>query len=204
MERLTAAYAALARGDPAETLRLLDGWKSDLPALAARGSAYRAQALRDAGRTVDADRELTHAIQLAKKCGDVEGVATLRRLRAPITASLAALVMADQERKKDLYLLDTSNDTLDADGLIRKANALTDAGRPEATGVAALARERASEPRHTVLSYLAEARCTPDHAAELIRAAHAVADDAGDHNLITAVAQAARAARVTLDTPTFG
>lgn len=203
MERLAAAFAALTRGDAQEALQFLDGWTHETPTLSARASAYRAQALRDLGRMEEADRELTAAIRLAKQAGDTAGVATLRTLRAPISASLAALAAAEQQRKKDLGLLRTPDDGLDADELIRKANAMTDAGQNAAETVS-LARTRATEPRHVVLAYLAEARGDSANAASLIRAAHIVADNADDHNLVTAVAHAARAAGVRLDAPTFG
>ncbi|MBM4369113.1 MAG: hypothetical protein FJ102_23065 [Deltaproteobacteria bacterium] len=61
---------------------------------------------------------------------------------------------------------------------------------------------RATDPRAQVLAHLALARFTRDPAE--VHAAHAVADLADDQNLLTAVAQAARALGVKLRGPSFG
>jgi tetratricopeptide (TPR) repeat protein len=216
-EALLAAFAALRRHDPAAVLAALDGLRAPTrPGLEARAAAYRAQALRSLGRLDEAERAAADAVQLARRADDPAGVEQLRVLHASILAGLAATRAATVERTRDAVLADTSDDVLlagctgaeRAAALVRKAGALTDAGRlAEALACAARARaeaQAAGSPREEVLGWLCAVRAAPDDAHALLASAHAVADAANDANLVTAVAQAARAAGVALAPPAFG
>ena len=80
-----AAFEALRRKDWAAALALADSVHvPDRPALGARVAAFRAQALQALGRLDDAERAAAAAVQLAKRAGDVAGVAQLRALHASI------------------------------------------------------------------------------------------------------------------------
>ena len=200
--------AMLRASDPRGALAALDslgepGWAALPPAEAARAHAYRAQALRGVGRVEEAAREVIHAIRFAKAEGDSESVAALRALHTEISASVASVRLAEAGRLADAALISAPDATLDAEGLLRKAAALADSGAAaEAESVTRLALASASTPREVVLAHLALARLTRDEA--LIHAAHSVADAADDHNLITAVAHAARALGVRIGPPSFG
>lgn len=190
---LEAALAALRSHDPSLALDLLRDCSG------AHAHAYRGQAYRDLGLFDEADRELMHAIHLAKQAGDTSGVSELRALRAPITGALAARAAADTEREQ---LLAADESAMDGETLLRLADAL--AGDPRAAEVARRARALAVDPRGTVLALLAEARADPERAAERVREAHQTADEADDHNLIAAVARTAKLLGVELLRPRFG
>ncbi|MDP2316122.1 MAG: hypothetical protein Q8P41_24710 [Pseudomonadota bacterium] len=221
-EAALAAFAALRRRDWPAAIAAAEALRApDRPALEARGAAYRAQALRELGRIDEAERAAASAVQLAKKAGDVDGVAQLRALHASILAGLAATRAAAQERARDATLADMPDDALiegvegaeRAAALVRKAGALADAvvaghttRRDECLAVTtrAIAEARvAGSAREEVLALLCAARVAPDPAVP-IHAAHAVADATSDQNLVTAVARAARAAGVALPLPGFG
>ncbi len=215
-EAALAAFAALRRRDWAGAVAAAEDVRApDRPALEARGAAYRAQALRELGRLDEAERAAAAAVQLAKRAGDVDGVAQLRGLHASILAGVAATRAAAQERARDATLADQPDDALIAGltgaeraaALVRKAGALADAGRAEeclAVTTRAVAEARAAgTPREEVLALLCAARVAVDPAVP-IGAAHMVADMASDMNLVTAVARAARAAGVALAQPRFG
>lgn len=205
---LHTIVARLRANDPLGALAALDalgeaGWVALSPAESARAHAYRAQALRGVGRAEDAAREVLHAIRFAKSEGDAESLAALRSLHTEISASVASLRLADAGRRADAALLTVPEATLDAEGLLRQAGALADSGRPaDAERVTRLALARAATPRDLVLAHLALARLTRDEA--MVHAAHRVADAADDHNLLTAVAHAARALGVRFAPPSFG
>ncbi len=217
-EAVLAAFAALQRRDATSVLTMLDGLKAaDRPGLEGRAAAYRSQALQQLGRLDEAERAAATAVPLAKRAGDVKGVEQLRALHAQLVAALAARNAVTQQRDTDAGLTNVSDDVLlvGAGGvaaLVRKANALIDAGRP---GDARITAERArnaahacADAREEVLACLSAARAAradePAAVPDLIRAAHAVADASNDMNLVTAVAHAARAAGVTLVPPRFG
>ncbi len=204
---LHAIVAKLRSNDPAGALAALDaigeaGWAALLPPEAARAHAYRAQALRGVGRVEEAAREVIHAIRYAKTQGDTESVVALRALHTEISASVAGVRLAEAGRLADAALVSAPDTTLDAEGLLRKAAALHDGDPAEAERLTRLALETAVSPREVVLAHLALARLTRDESR--IHAAHRVADDADDHNLLTAVAQAARALGVRFAPPSFG
>ncbi len=205
---LHAIVALLRENDASGALAALDalgepGWAALAPAEAARAHAYRAQALRGVGRVEEAAREVIHAIRFAKAEGDAESVVALRALHTEISASVASVRLAEAGRLADAALISAPDDTLDAEGLLRKAGALANAGAlPDAERATRLAVSRALTPREIVLTHLALARLTRDEG--LIHAAHRVADAADDHNLITAVAHAARALGVRFAPPSFG
>lgn len=201
MSALQAAWEALGRGDADGVLAALDGFVDPDPRGRARAAAWRAQALQKLGRIDEADRALGEAIRAAKEAGDTAGVTQLRALRAPLLASIAALETAKQQRAADRALLDRPDETLSVDERIRKATVLTEDG---AVGEAAalLRGIVATDARSRVLVLLALARC--EAPGPHILAAHRIADEESDMNLVTAVAHAARAAGVSLPGPAFG
>lgn len=197
---LGEAFAALRRGEPARCLELLEGAEpapADLP----RVWAWRAQAYERLGRLPEADRALLEAIRGARALGEVEAVRQLRAIQARVVAGLAAAEELRRRQQEDRALLDRDEAALDEDERLRKATVLLDDGEVEAAR-RVLDAVKGEEPRTRVLRLLALARCGDP--AEAIRAAHRVADDAGDPNLVTAVAHAARAAGVRLEPPSFG
>lgn len=202
MDPLAEAYAALVRDDPPAALAALAGADTSTPGRAARHAAYTAQALQRLGRAREADRAYEEAIRLARAAGDDDGVRALRQLRHSLVPSLVALDTADCSAAADRALLGEPDDGLDADALVRKANAALHAGLSEvAAASAAAARTRATSAREMVLAILAEAGARPELREVLIHEAHAIADADGDTNLVAAVGRAARAASVTLRPP---
>ncbi len=222
-DALARVYACLRADDHAGVLEAAARLPHTLPpAQRGRVEAWRAQALRALGRVEEADRAVLEAIRAAKADGDVDAVRQLRELQSSIVASLAAKRHADAARAADarlaelddeVLLADCADDAARADALLRRANARSDAGRTADASVdlerAAALAEAAGEVRPRVLVLLAQARlarATEDSAsaARFIVAAHALADASDDMNLVTAVAQAARAAGVKLARPSFG
>ncbi len=200
---LREVVALLQAHDAAGALAALDALRDLTPDEAAHAHAWRAQALRAVGRVEEAAREVSHALRHAKGVADSDGVTALRALHTEIYASIANLRLAEAGRQADAALALTPDAELDAEGLLRKAIALLDAADPEAAErVTRLALARALAPREVVLTHLALARLTLDPA--LVHAAHRAADAADDHNLLTAVAQAARALGIRFAPPTFG
>ncbi|MSQ03320.1 MAG: hypothetical protein EXR71_15750 [Myxococcales bacterium] len=199
---LTAAYSALQAGDAAEALALLEALPPLVPADEARRRAWQAQALRAVGRAEEGAREVIAAIRIAKALGDADGVAALRALHTDLARSVASLHTAEEGRLRDQALLAADDATLDNDGRLRRAFALLTAGRrPEASALVRRVATEATELRDQVLSRLALARMDDDEAA--LHEAHTLADDADDHNLLTAVAQTARQLGKSLRAPEF-
>ena len=220
---LATAWDSLRAGRDADVLAVLTRLPADLvPELRARAEAWRAQALRGLGRVEEADRVVVLAIRLAKQAGDVDGVRELRVLQAGIVASLAHHRTAEAERAKDAALVGREDEALLAGAaddeersqrLLRRGQAELDGGNTVAAlrsfAAASDHAARSGLPRPQVLALLARARAhatSVDVAAveATIHAAHALADDSDDMNLVTAVAHAARAAGVTLAPPAFG
>jgi hypothetical protein len=206
MDPLAAAYDALVRGDAAAALERLNELDAPAsPGRAARHAAYTAQALQRLGHAREADHAYEDAIRLAREAGDLDGVKALRQLRHSLVPSLVALDTADNAADAARALLDQPDEALDADALVRKAAAAMAAGlRDVAAASAAAARARATNARESVLAILAEAGAREELRDLLIHEAHAIADEDGDMNLVTAVAKAARAAKLTLKPPSFG
>jgi hypothetical protein len=198
---LAEAWAALRRGDAEGCLRLLATVDDPDPRAVGRAHAWRAQALRELGRVEEAEREIFAAIRVAKSIGDTEGVASLRPLQQSILASAAAIATAQRQRAEDRARLDRPLEALGDEDRLRKAALLVDDGQIEAARTT-LAHVEGTDARTRVLVLLTAARF--DDPEGKIRAAHEIADAADDQNLITAVAQAARAAAVSLAPPSFG
>lgn len=197
VEAVYRALLAKAYDEVLAATELVDG--DEAPRLL----AYRAQALRAMGRPREGLGLLIQAIRITKAKGDTASTTTLRALHADLARSAAALDEAERARQADAHLRHATPDGLDSDTLVRKAQTHLDAGdAPGAIVAAQLAVARAHSPRDAVLAHLALARATGG--AEHVHAAHAVADDSNDPNLVTAVAHAARALRVALRPPTFG
>ncbi len=200
---LFEAYERMRRGETEAALALLMSLTELTPAEAARAHAWRGQALRALGRPEEGARAVIEAIRAARAMGDTEGVSALRALHAELAASVAAGQAAEAGRRADAALVDTPDDSLDADTLLRKAGALHDAGRiAESARCLALAGERATSPRDAVLVHLARARLSQDPAE--VHAAHRIAEASDDQNLLTAVAHAARALGIRFAPPSFG
>ncbi len=199
---LAAAYGALQAGNAAQALTLLEALPALTPADQARVHAWRGQALRALGRAEEGAREVIAAIRIAKALGDADGVAALRALHTDIAASVASLRTAEAGQRRDQALLDVDDATLDTDGRLRRAFALLNAGRhPEASALVRRVATEATELRDRVLSRLALARIEADD--EALHEAHRLADEADDHNLLTAVAQTARQLGKSLRAPDF-
>jgi hypothetical protein len=122
-------------------------------------------------------------------------------------AALPAAAAAAQQAESDRALLALSEEELSAktaeervDILTRQSSARAAMGELEAARSAAQrALAEAQSPRSRVLAWLSLARVGAG--ADAIFSAWKVADDADDHNLITAVAHAAKAAGVVLRPP---
>lgn len=182
-------YRALQHRDPAgavrigpPALRAAEG----RPRLQGRLHAWLAQAEDQRGEGKAARGHLRAALKIARTLDDPEELAALRPLQEHIigrVVSASAPAPAPPSTGAG------------------RASAAFDVGEPdlgERLARAALADARsAGDPRETVLSLLALAR-HPDHREAAIREAADFADGTNDHNLITAVAHAARAAGVTL------
>lgn len=178
------------------------GEQSD-PGLHTRSLAFRAQALEGLGRLGEAERAAAKAVQSAKQEPGQPGLVAVRGLHAAILAQVGAREVARKAVEADRALLEQADTALAKEPnasavLVRRANALADAGRvDEARASATLAWDLAREPREQVLAALTISRC--GSAETWIQRAHVVADRADDHNLLTAVAKAAKMAGVVLD-----
>ncbi len=214
---LRAGYEALLHGDAAGALRILDGIDpTGRPGFDARLHGYRAQAFEALGRLEEAERAVAEAVRIARRAQDGDGLAAFRMLHQRVLGGLAAVRLAEQERARDAVLVDENEDEAlgrlaggaRAAWLTRRAGALLDAGRP-AEARAACQRAfgeaaAAGDPREQVFALLAELRIDPSNALVGLARAHAIADEADDMNLVTAVAKAARAVGVHLPAPEFG
>lgn len=212
------AYSALVGGRPEEVIATLDEVPlTGVPGLDARRHSWRAQALDLLGRLPDAERAAAEAVRVARRARDADALEALLPLHQRLVASLAASRIADVARRTDAGMSDTPDDVLlvsaglgnDAAAvLIRKANAQADQERgPEAVATARKAfglAAAAGAPREQVLALLCEVRAAPERALLVLAQAHTIAERADDHNLITAVAHAARAVGVRLPAPDFG
>jgi len=194
-ELAVAMVQALAQQDGDQALAIgvaLAPLIEERPTLLARHAAWTAQAhiLR---REYDLARgALKRAIALAEAAGEVDVLPDLRRLTTEIFQARSAIAAA---RSGPL-----------PDTLLGRALAAIDGGDfGHGTDLALSAREAAradEDPREEVLALLALARI-PGRASDAVQAAHAVADASSDRNLVTAVAQAARAAGIDLPKRVF-
>ena len=182
------------------------------PGAMARVHAFRAQALFELGRWVEAEQDAAAAVRWAKKEPGQAGLAQLRALQAQILTSHAAHKTAAIERQADEALADKPDDPngnpddpmgpdvpTAAAMRVRKANVLLDRGdHAGAERTALMVWSQASAPlRERIFAALTLARCG-DGAEHWIPLAHAAADEADDQNLLAAVARAARMSGVTL------
>lgn len=178
------------------------------PGAMARVHAFRAQALFELGRWVEAEQDAAAAVRWAKTEPGQAGLAHLRALQARILTSHAAHKTAAIERQADEALADQPDDPMGPTGpdvptvaamRVRKANVLLDRGdHAGAERTALMVWSQESAPlRERILAALTLARCG-DGAEHWIPLAHAAADEADDQNLLAAVARAARMSGVTL------
>lgn len=160
------------------------------PGLVARLQAWSAQALTAMGRFVEARRRLRAAEEAAQAAGDVAGIDAITDLRRQLTARRLAA-------KPPQTLPDTP---------VGRACTAIDGGDLIAgerlSRAAVQAAVEARDHRSEVLAWLALARI-PGRTAEAIAAAAVAADASNDHNLVTAVSHAARAAGVPLAAHVF-
>lgn len=211
-EAAALAFAALRAGRWEEVIGQVQALdlpelRSERPLLAARLMAWKAQALAGLNHLEEAKHAVLDAIRLAKSGGDMEGLAPLRELHAGISARLAALQVSTGQQAADADLLSMPEAEIArcsagerVDILIRQASAWIERGEAaQGRSCAERALEEASSARAKVLAWLCLARLGEGEAA--VRSAWKVADDADDHNLITAVAKAAKAAGVILSPP---
>jgi hypothetical protein len=166
------------------------------PALQARVHAWVAQAHLGLGQARSARTSLRLALALARFSDDTAGLEELKELQTRIfSASLASNQAPAHGGAAEL-----------PDTPVAHAVAALDAGDLD-TG-ARLARDARTlaqdqgDTREEVLALLALARI-PGETGTAILAAADVADDAGDMNLVTAVAKAAKAAGITLEAKVF-
>jgi hypothetical protein len=162
-------------------------------ALQARIHAWVAQAHLGLSQLRSARTSLRSALALARQAGDEAGLGALKELQTRI---FSASVSPAQANPPDL-----------PDTPVGHAVAAIDAGDMD-TGerLARQARAQAQadgQAREEVLALLALARVPGETRAAILTAAE-VADAAGDMNLVTAVAKAAKAASITLEAKVFG
>lgn len=202
MLSLAEIYQLLQRNEHAAALAELNAIVVGSPADQARVHAWKGQALRSLGRPAEGLFELIQAIRITKQAGDSDALPGLREIHADIARSMASLQLAQAAKQQDADILAKANDNLDADGLIRKAQAAIEQDmKHDAIHLSHLALTRTQEPRHQVLALLVLSRCdSVDHLHE----AHRIADDANDENLVAAVAQTAKLLGVRLRRPSFG
>jgi len=189
-ELAVALVQALARQDAERALTLsqtIEPLIVERTALQARVAAWTAQAHQLNGDLDAALEHIRNAIALAQTAGETEAIAPLRQLKAGIISGRAAIVSATQAPLPDTPI----------------GRAITEMEQGNLEQGARLARQARllaqseGNYRDEVLALLALARI-PGQEDSAIRAAHEVADESDDKNLVTAVSRAANAAKVTL------
>lgn len=167
----------------------------DNPALRARVLAWLGQAEMFEGNYKGASAAVRQAKALAEQGGDTAAVNQLKSLLAQITMrrqAASGLAAVPQNE-----ILDTP--LFRADAAISRG----DLEQGEALARTAIAAAvESGNARDQVLGLLTIARI-PGKAAESIAEAGAIADASGDMNLVTAVAQAARAAGIEIAPKVF-
>jgi len=194
-ELAVALVQALARQDGDEAMGLamaLDPLIGDRPSLRARHATWMAQAHQLRGELDQATSMIRHAIALATIAGDADALPALKALKIQFVtgkiaqASAGELPMPETLLGRAVHAMDQGN----MDEGVRLARQ----ARIEAQSVA--------NSRDEVFSLLALARI-PGQEDSAIRAAHDVADQSNDKNLVTAVSRAAHAAAVPLPKKVF-
>jgi hypothetical protein len=217
MNPLQAAVQSMERQQPEEALPALEAALEDPqtpPEVAARVMGLRAQALLMLERLNDAKLQCRDALRAARTLNDTRGLQQLRGLNGQIYAALAHAAeqrrLHDEERAAmgrslEELLGEATDDAARAMVYIRRASFLADEGddvQARASATEGLRRaETAGGVRERVLALLCMARVDRHQAERCIRAAHAVADEAEEAQLIAAIARAARAEGVDLFSP---
>jgi hypothetical protein len=218
-ERIQRGIAALRRGKPLEAAEDLHAvWSDvdfraadDLRDVRARVAALLAQAWLDAGQAPRAEVPLREALAGARELGDDAGLQMLKELETRLTNGLSEARAREAEARRLARLAETPLEVLleqattplaRADAMIRKATAEIEFGRGEAAApiardAARLAREHRAV-REEVLARMTVARAEPSAARDELLTALAVAESAGEFNLVGAIARAAEIAGVEL------
>jgi hypothetical protein len=185
------------------------------PALLARLHGWHAQALCELGEFQLARNSVRQALLSARDLGESKSLVPLKDLHGRITSGLIAQATADSHRAEaqalaaqplDALLAAAPDPTARAGVYLARADAMVDAGRPhEVPGLvrSGLRAAPVSATREQVLLRLAHLRIRPPGARDILAQALAIADEADSHNLIAAVAQAARALGLELPEQTF-
>lgn len=188
-----AAYRALQVGDWTTAVAKADAALLQLDgraALEARLHAWAAQAHVGHGDLKAARRRLSAALKAARQTGQADQVKALQPLQQQMMAAMSARGRPPAAPSTPAAEAVAAYDAGDAE-----------AGERLALRARALA-EASGDPKEAVVALLALAR-TPARRDAAIREAARVADRAGDRNLVTAVAHAARAAQVVLAPKVF-
>jgi len=187
-------YQSLAQGDADAALdaigAALTALGEERPALRARLWGWRCQARLQKRQPQQAIRAIRHGLRAAREAGDADGLAALRDLQAQAMAQSAALKVPPPEDESPISLAVKALD----DGKEQLGEIL-------ALGALSYAR-KLEDPREIVLAHLALARL-PHRREKAIADARVVADEAGDMNLVTAVARAAQAAGIAIAPKVF-
>jgi tetratricopeptide (TPR) repeat protein len=189
-EAAERVYIALQQDDFSSALDSIEqalGLSEQRPLLRARLLAWQGQAFLGLHQLEPAQQSVLRGLSLARKAQDTHGVEALRRLHREIIARLAA-----RHPPPDI-----------ADSWISKSCIAFDEGL-DTRGVefARKALDEADTPRDQVLALLALAR-SPEQATDAVFQAHKIAQSSEDFNLISAVAKAARAAKIVLSPHVF-
>lgn len=155
----------------------------------------------------EAKKSLRMAIRKAHDIGDKDALPALNQMMAEISGGLAKENIIATRRERQAEVNDTPlsellegvsdpNERLDV--TLEKSDSLATAGQPDlaialAGQVLATAQGKdICSPRHQVLALIAIANATPDNPGPTLERARAIADSAGEFNLITAVVKAAK------------
>jgi hypothetical protein len=178
--------------------------EAELMDIRARALSLYAQALLESGRPAEADAPCREALGLLRRLRDREGVDEVRALqdrvvRAITEAKDATSRLEEARRVAELpieaLLSEAASPGERAAVLVRKAQALADAGREEEAADLAFAgldvARAHAEVTWEVFARLVLARVEPGLAEQQIHAAHAAAVAADELNLVSTIAHTA-------------
>lgn len=219
-ERLTAGVAAIRASRHGEARDLIASCAVEgrRDRLQVKVHSLLAQALLGLDELDGARDAIRAALSIAADIGDVKAHRPLTNLREEISRAIAARsAMASREATLAAIRARSLEEALEGveggdDRVTRaleKANAHVDGGEhEEGRRIAELALEMVTDDmehptRHRVIAMLCLARTDPASAGEHLERARDLADRENEHNLITAVAQAAKATGYTFETWTF-